>query len=41
MRYRQKRVAEGAPDGQFKMLKLNPDLEFQNEFRVERVVEMD
>ena len=41
LRYRQKRVAEGAPDGQFKMLKLNPDLKFQKEFRVERVVEMD
>ena len=38
-RYREKRVAEGAPDGQFKMLKLNPDLEFQKEFEVERVVE--
>jgi len=40
-RYRQQRVAEGAPDGQFKMLKLNPDLEFQKEFRVERVIETE
>ncbi|MCG3199653.1 MAG: hypothetical protein GHCLOJNM_04177 [bacterium] len=38
-RYRAGRVAQGAPDGQFKMLKLNPDLEFQKKFRIERVVE--
>ena len=40
-RYRRKCVAEGAPDGQFKMLKLNPDLEFQKKFEIERVVEVD
>jgi hypothetical protein len=39
-RYRTKRVAEGAPDGQFKMLKLTPDLEFQKQFKAARTVEM-
>jgi hypothetical protein len=41
LKYREKRVAEGAPDGQFKMLKLNPDLEFPQQFRIERVVELN
>jgi len=41
LRYRQKKVAEGAPDGQFKMLKLNPDLEFKNQFRHQRTIETD
>ena len=41
IRYRRKRVAEGAPDGQFKMLKLNPDLEFPREFEVDRVIEAE
>jgi hypothetical protein len=40
LRYRKGRVAEGAPDGQFKMLKLTPDLKFQEKFQVERIVEM-
>lgn len=38
MRYRAQRVAEGAPDGQFKMLKLNPDLEFPKQFRIQREI---
>ncbi|MCA9411322.1 MAG: GH3 auxin-responsive promoter family protein [Candidatus Omnitrophica bacterium] len=41
LRYRQKRVAEGAPDGQFKMLKLTPDLEFQKKFELDRTIELD
>jgi hypothetical protein len=41
LRYRQRRVAEGAPDGQFKMLKLNPDLEFQKQFEIERTVTLE
>jgi len=40
LRYRQRRVAEGAPDGQFKMLKLTPDLEFQKQFEIDRIIEM-
>lgn len=40
MRYREKRVSEGAPDGQFKMLKLTPDLEFQKQFKIEATIEM-
>jgi hypothetical protein len=35
-KYRKKRVAQGVPDGQFKMLKLNPDLEFQKNFAIDR-----
>lgn len=38
MRYRAERVAQGAPDGQFKMLKLNPDLEFPKQFQVQREI---
>lgn len=40
MRYRAKRVAQGAPDGQFKILKLTPDLEFPKQFQVEKTIEM-
>jgi hypothetical protein len=35
-KYRKKRVAQGVPDGQFKMLKLNPDFEFQKNFAIDR-----
>jgi len=40
MRYRAKRVAQGAPDGQFKILKLTPDLEFAKQFQVDKTIEM-
>lgn len=39
--YRRRRVAAGVPDGQFKMLKLNPDLEFQNEFKQAKTLAAD
>jgi hypothetical protein len=35
-KYRRRRVAEGVPDGQFKMLKLNSDFEFQKMFSIEK-----
>jgi hypothetical protein len=38
LRYREKRVAQGTPDGQFKMLKLTPDLEFPKQFEIEKVL---
>lgn len=41
LEYRRRRVAAGVPDGQFKMLKLNPDLEFQNEFKQEKTLAAD
>ncbi len=41
MRYRAKRVAQGAPDGQFKILKLTPDLEFPKQFQIEKTIEME
>ena len=37
-RYKQRRLAEGAPDAQFKILRLNPDLEFQRKFQVDRAI---
>lgn len=40
-KYRKKRVAEGVPDGQFKMLKLNSDFEFQNNFVIEKECDVD
>ncbi len=30
-----RRVSAGVPDGQFKMLKLNPDFDFQKNFEIE------
>lgn len=40
MRYRARRVAQGVPDGQFKILKLTPDLEFPKQFKTEKTIEM-
>lgn len=40
MRYRARRVAQGAPDGQFKILKLTPDLEFPKQFQIGKTIEM-
>ena len=37
-RYKQRRLAEGAPDAQFKILRLNTDLEFQRDLEVERSI---
>jgi hypothetical protein len=33
--YIKRRVSAGVPDGQFKMLKLNPDFDFQKNFEIE------
>ncbi len=41
MRYRAMRVAKGVPDGQFKILRLTPDLEFPKHFKVDRTIEGD
>ncbi len=36
--YRRSQVEAGRADGQFKILKLNPDIEFQKNFKIDRVV---
>jgi len=39
-KYRKKKVSNGSPDGQFKILRLTDDAEFAKEFEVVREVEM-